>query len=134
MSGPVISTCSGISWPACAICACATCCACAASIFVNVNNDAEPIRVASLDVVGFTVTPRCQTWHSFVETKIFRTSRHSEAGSLSLSPVFQFFWGMIVYVRSLPDATTALVCQGLFGFMRCESQYHCDAHAAPHTL
>src|SRR6266481_2720478 len=89
MSDPVIRTCSGTSW-ACAICACATCCACAASTFVNVSNDAEPIRVASLVVVGFTMTPRCQNWHGLVETKIFRTSRYSEAGSLSLSPVFQF--------------------------------------------
>src|SRR5882672_725537 len=57
MSDPVIRTCSGTSW-ACAICACATCCACAARTFVNVNNDAEPIRVASLDVVGFIAFPR----------------------------------------------------------------------------
>src|SRR5712672_3393757 len=59
MSDPVIRTCSGTSW-ACAICACATCCACAASTFVNVSNDAEPIRVASLDVVGFMVLPPCR--------------------------------------------------------------------------
>src|SRR5580765_7924647 len=69
MSEPVISTCSGISCPACgicacAVCACATCCACAARTLVNVSNDAEPIRVASLDVVGFIVIPPCRR-HSF---------------------------------------------------------------------
>src|SRR5882757_3140681 len=59
MSDPVIKTCSGTSW-ACAIWACATCCACAARAFVNVSNDAEPMRVASLDVVGFMVLPPCR--------------------------------------------------------------------------
>src|ERR1700682_3853023 len=60
MRDPGIRTCSGTSWAAWAICACATCWACAESAVANVNNDAEPIRVASLDVVGFIVIPPCQ--------------------------------------------------------------------------
>src|SRR3954470_13554051 len=62
MSEPVISTCSGTSPPACAICACATCwpciaaCwACAESEPAKVNKDADPMRVASLDAFGFMV-------------------------------------------------------------------------------
>ena len=58
ISEPVIRTCSGISSAAWAIWTCATCWACAASTFANVNNDADPIRVASLDVIGFTRSPQ----------------------------------------------------------------------------
>src|SRR5438477_2456179 len=49
-------TCSGMAAPAWAICACATCCAFAATA-VNVRKDADPIRVAKRDVVGFMLIP-----------------------------------------------------------------------------
>src|SRR2546423_9134632 len=52
-----MSTCSGTAaGAACAICACATCCACAV-IAVSVRKDADPIRVAKRDVVGFMLFP-----------------------------------------------------------------------------
>src|SRR5947209_712202 len=53
-----MSTCSGTaSGPACAICACATCCAFAVSVAVSVRKDADPIRVAKRDAVGFMRVP-----------------------------------------------------------------------------
>src|ERR1700674_3630955 len=82
MSDPVIRTCSGTSWAACAICACATCWACAESAVAIVNNDAEPIRVASLDVVGFIVIPPCQR-HPFYVNGI-PASSHQRASAYQI--------------------------------------------------
>src|SRR5579859_4735881 len=40
----------------CAICACAVCCcACVTAMLVSVRNDADPIRVAIRDAVGFII-------------------------------------------------------------------------------
>src|SRR5579864_7299276 len=65
MSEPVIKTCSGMApGAACAICACAVCCcACATTMLVSVRNDADPIRVAIRDAVGFIVSP--PVWAQF---------------------------------------------------------------------
>src|SRR2546423_15077322 len=50
---PVINTCSGtfsgVAW--------AVICACAVSALVSVNSDAEPIKTAKRDAVGFIIPP-----------------------------------------------------------------------------